>query len=202
MSAANWFHLEVPAQPENVGFVRVAVAAFASQLDFTLSELEDLKVAVSEAVSNAVLHAYPQDQPGGITVRCRLADGALTVTVADRGRGIADVEQARRTGFSTLPDRMGMGFLFIEAFTDAMHVTSAPGAGTTVTMLKRPAGADAAAGSGADPDAATGDGYPGSGEGGEPVRGARAGRAPAEAARGQVALDFDPGDDGPAAAGS
>lgn len=212
MSAENWFTLEVPARPENVAFVRVAVAAFASQLDFTLNELEDLKIAVSEAVSNAVLHAYPEGgvpagpttggYPGSgtVTVRARAADGTLTVTVADRGRGIADVDQARQTGYSTLPDRMGMGFLFMEAFTDAMDVTAAPGAGTTVTLMKRPAGPESEAAGGTPEAEPSGAGSPGTESGPESAAagGSRARSGAAGAAAGQVALDFDPGDDGPA----
>lgn len=136
--ADNSMKLEIPAKAENVGLARVAVAAFASQIDFTLGELEEIKVAVSEAVSNAVVHAY-EPEPGMVTITCRLYGDLVEVTVADTGRGIPDVEKAREASFSTLPDRMGLGFSFIEAFMDELEVDSAEGRGTRVRMTKRPA---------------------------------------------------------------
>ncbi len=135
--ANNWIILELPGLATNVGVARVAVAAFAAQLEFTLNDLEDIKLAVSEAVSNAVLHAYPPGEPGTVRIRAALVDGELELTVEDRGRGIDDVDRARQTGFSTLPDRMGMGFVFMEAFMDLVEVASRPGEGTTVRMRKR-----------------------------------------------------------------
>ncbi|ADU51254.1 anti-sigma regulatory factor, serine/threonine protein kinase [Thermaerobacter marianensis DSM 12885] len=132
-----WLELRLPSLPENVGVARVAVAAFAAQLPFTLSELEEIKVAVSEAVTNAVVHGYGHGQ-GVVTVRAGHDGHRLWVEVADSGRGIADIEQARQPAFSTDPERMGMGFAFMEAFMDQVDVESVPGAGTVVRLYKRP----------------------------------------------------------------
>ena len=139
--------LRLPARQGNVGVVRVAVAAFASALPFTLPELEELRVAVSEAAGNVVLHAYPDpdaagggDAGGEMTVRARITGGALVVEVSDTGRGIADVAAARQPEFTTSrdPEHLGLGFTFMERFTDALDVESAPGRGTRVRMTKRP----------------------------------------------------------------
>jgi stage II sporulation protein AB (anti-sigma F factor) len=148
--ADNTMEIRLPSREENVGVVRVAVAAFASGLPFTLPELEELRVAVSEAAGNVVLHAYP-GEAGEMVVRARIADGALTVEVSDSGRGIADVAAARRPEFttSTDPEHLGLGFTFMEQFSDTLEVDSAPGRGTRVRMTKRPhgsAGSSAAAG--------------------------------------------------------
>ena len=145
----NTMELRLPARQGNVGVVRVAVAAFASALPFTLPELEELRVAVSEAAGNVVLHAYPDlDAAGGdgsgdggeMVVRARSAGGALVVEVSDTGRGIADVAAARQPEFTTSrdPEHLGLGFTFMERFTDALEVESAPGRGTRVRMTKRP----------------------------------------------------------------
>jgi stage II sporulation protein AB (anti-sigma F factor) len=139
----NAMELRLPARQENVGVVRVAVAAFASGLPFTLPELEELRVAVSEAAGNVVLHAYPDGHEAAeILVRARIAAGALELEVADAGRGIADVAAARRPEFTTSsdPEHLGLGFTFMEQFTDALEVESAPGRGTRVRMRKRPHG--------------------------------------------------------------
>jgi stage II sporulation protein AB (anti-sigma F factor) len=136
----NRMKLEVPSLPANAELCRLAVAIFAGALPFTLSEIEQLKVAISEAVGNCALHAYP-DGPGPVLVRAGIRGGALWVEVRDWGRGIDDVGRARQPAFttSTDPDRMGLGFAFMEQFTDALEVDSAPGAGTAVRMWKRPA---------------------------------------------------------------
>ncbi len=133
-TAQNEMRLEILSRPENVGLVRVAVAAFASQLEFTLGEIEEIKVAVSEAVSNSILHAY--DGPGRIGVTGRIDGQALEITVEDWGKGIPDVEEARQPAFSTDPERMGLGFVFMESFMDDLEVTSQPGKGTVVHMRK------------------------------------------------------------------
>ncbi|MEW5865274.1 MAG: anti-sigma F factor [Bacillota bacterium] len=138
MAVKNHVTLEFPAIAQNVEFARVAVACFASQIDsFTMEEIDDIKLIVSEAVSNVVLHGY--DEPGGL-VRVRVAaeDDILTVSVEDEGRGIADVSLARQPAFTTAPDRMGMGFTIMEALSDEMDVSSTPGAGVRVTMKKAP----------------------------------------------------------------
>ncbi len=132
----NRMRLEIRAFPENVGVARVALAAFAAQGDFTLTEIEEIKVAVSEAVSNAVLHAYPGSE-GDVLVTASLEEGLLHVVIRDRGRGIADIAQARQPSFSTEPGRMGLGFVFMESFMDQVEVSSTPGQGTQVTMTRK-----------------------------------------------------------------
>ena len=129
--------LEFPARSVNEGFARAAVAAFAAQLDPTLAELGDIKTAVSEAVTNAVVHAYP-DVLGTVQVRVRiLPDERLEIAVKDHGVGIADVAQARTPMYTTGgEERSGMGFTIMESFTDKLRVRSSPGRGTTVTMVR------------------------------------------------------------------
>lgn len=150
----NSMKLEIPAQGPNVALARLAVAAFAAGLDFTLPEIEEIKVAVSEAVTNVVLHAYGA-AGGTITITAAIDAGRLLVTVADAGRGIADVKRARQPGQSTCPGRTGLGFSFMESLMDEVAVDAAPGRGTTVRMVKRPA-----PGTGAPPDTAPGSGVP------------------------------------------
>lgn len=135
MELRNEVKLEFPSRAENVGLARVSMAAFAGQLDFTLPDLEEIKVAVSEAVTNCIVHAYG-DGTGLIRVSATLGDGSLKVTVEDWGRGITDVEQARQPSFSTEPERMGLGFVFMESFMDKVEVDSNPGRGTRVHMWK------------------------------------------------------------------
>ena len=122
----------------NEGYARAVAAAFAAQLDPTLEELGDIRTAVSEAVTTAIVHAYP-DSIGTIWLRCRIVDGdRLEITVKDKGRGIADINQAMQPLYTTGgEERSGMGFTIMESFMDAMKVTSAPGRGTSVTMRKR-----------------------------------------------------------------
>ena len=138
----NYLKLEVASLPANAELCRLAVAVFAAALPFTLAEIEQLKVAVSEAVGNCALHAYPGG-PDRVEVRARYEDGGLTVEVRDWGSGIDDVARARQPAFTTSsdPDHMGLGFAFMEQFTDVLEVTSAPGSGTLVRMRKRPAAA-------------------------------------------------------------
>ncbi len=130
----NEFTLEFPSRSSNEGFARSAVACFAAQMDPTLNELEDIKTAVSEAVTNAIVHAYP-DTIGRVVVKGRICrDNVLEITIKDRGRGIPDVEQARRPMFTTGgEERSGMGFTIMESFMDRLTVRSVPGRGTTVT---------------------------------------------------------------------
>ena len=134
----NYVTLEFLSRSSNEAFARVAVACFAAQMDPTLNELEDIKTAVSEAVTNAIVHAYP-DTIGRVVVKGRICqDNVLEITVKDRGRGIADVEQARQPMFTTGgEERSGMGFTIMESFMNQLAVKSAPGKGTTVTMRKR-----------------------------------------------------------------
>ena len=131
--------LTMDSLSKNEEFARVAVAVFASRLDPTLEELDDIKTAVSEAVTNAVIHGY-QNGEGTIEICARAqADGLFTVTVKDTGIGIADIKKAMKPMFTTAPEgeRSGMGFSFMEAFMDQVEVVSAPGKGTAVTMKKK-----------------------------------------------------------------
>ena len=138
MNAENFATLEFPSRSANEGFARAAAACFAAQLDPTLEEVNDIKTAVSEAVTNAIVHAYP-DTIGRVTVKLRVREGnLLEIVVKDRGVGIADVERARTPLFTTgSEERSGMGFTIMESFMDTLKVRSAPGKGTTVTMGRR-----------------------------------------------------------------
>jgi len=122
----------------NEGFARAAAACFAAQLDPTLDEVNDIKTAVSEAVTNCIVHAYP-DTIGKVSMRMRLfADNSLEIVVKDWGVGIEDVEQARAPLFTTGDEsRSGMGFTIMESFMDGVKVRSAPGKGTTVALRRR-----------------------------------------------------------------
>ena len=136
--SSNYIKLEFLSRSTNEGFARSAVAAFASQLDPTLDELGDIKTAVSEAVTNCIVHAYP-DTLGRISMKLRLfEDNSLEIVVKDWGVGIADVEQARTPLFTTgSEERSGMGFTIMESFMDTLKVRSVPERGTTVTMRRR-----------------------------------------------------------------
>ena len=138
MKFDNYMILEFPSKSANEAFARSAVACFASQMDPTLEELGDIRTAVSEAVTNCIVHAYP-DGFGLITVRCRiLKDNVLDIVIKDRGVGISDLEQARRPTFTTGgADRSGMGFTIMESFMTTFEVTSAPGKGTSVHMRRK-----------------------------------------------------------------
>ena len=138
MNIINEARLDFPSASANEGFARSAAACFAAQLDPTLEEMGDVRTAVSEAVTNAIVHGYP-DTIGRISLRLRiLEDNVLEIQVRDRGVGIPDVERARQPMFTTGgEERSGMGFTIMESFMDTMKVLSAPGRGTTVTMRKR-----------------------------------------------------------------
>ncbi|HIZ66004.1 MAG TPA: anti-sigma F factor [Candidatus Blautia pullicola] len=129
--------LEVQSRSCNEGLVRIAVAAFSTQLNPTLEEVADIKTAVSEAITNCIVHAYEKETEV-IRVECRNEKRQLTVVVKDKGKGIQDVKKAMEPLFTTKPeqDRSGMGFAFMEAFMDKVEVDSQPGQGTTVTMKK------------------------------------------------------------------
>ena len=138
MKFENYMTLEFPSRSSNEAFARSAVACFAAQLDPTLEELGDIKTAVSEAVTNCIVHAYP-DGFGTIVLRCRiLKDHVLDIVVKDRGVGIADIEKARKPMFTTGgADRSGMGFTIMESFMTSLRITSQPGKGTAVHMRRR-----------------------------------------------------------------
>ena len=138
VKASNEVTLTFPSRSSNEGFARAAVAGFAAQMDPTLNELEDIKTAVSEAVTNAIVHAYP-DSIGEVIVKVRICpDQMLEVTVKDHGRGIPDVAKAREPMFTTGgEERSGMGFTIMESFMDRLAIRSTPGRGTTVVMRKK-----------------------------------------------------------------
>ena len=138
MKTENSMKLEFPSRSANEGFARAAVACFAAQLDPNLDELSDIKTAVSEAVTNCIVHAY-RDTIGIITLKCRiLPEGVLDIVVKDKGCGIADLAQARKPMFTTGgEERSGMGFTIMESFMTEFKVTSAPQKGTTVHMKRR-----------------------------------------------------------------
>ena len=133
----NTMKLEFPAYSCNESFARAAVGAFFLQLNPTLEELADVKTAVSEAVTNCIVHGY-QNGIGSIAIECWTKGNEFWVSVTDQGVGIADVEQAKQPFFSTIggEERSGMGFTVMETFMDSLQVTSAPGKGTKVTMSK------------------------------------------------------------------
>ena len=138
MKTENEVVLKFPSRSSNEGFARSAAAAFAAQLDPTVEELGDIRTAVSEAVTNCIIHAYP-DRIGEITVKLRLLPGnVLEITVKDAGVGIEDVEQARQPMFTTGGEgRSGMGLTIMESFMNELRIKSVPGKGTSVRMRKR-----------------------------------------------------------------
>ena len=138
MKFINHMTLDIPSRSCNEAFARSAVACFAAQMDPTLEELGDIRTAVSEAVTNSIVHAYP-DSIGMITIRCRiLKDNTLDIVIKDKGIGIADVESARRPAFTTGGnDRSGMGFTIMESFMTDLSVSSKPGKGTAVHMRRK-----------------------------------------------------------------
>lgn len=138
MKFDNYMILEFPSRSCNEAFARSAVACFAAQMDPTMEELGDIRTAVSEAVTNCIVHAYPKDF-GMITLRCRiLKDNVLDIVIKDKGIGIENLDQARRPMFTTGgSDRSGMGFTIMESFMTAFDVSSSPGKGTTVHMRRK-----------------------------------------------------------------
>ena len=129
--------LTFDSRSENEEFARVVVAVFATRMNPTLEEIDDIKTAVSEAVTNAVIHGY-QNGEGTILIEAAVEENVLSVTVSDDGVGISNIEKAMEPMFSTLPEeRSGMGFSFMEAFMDRVEVISSPGGGTSVTMRKK-----------------------------------------------------------------
>ena len=138
MKFDNYMTVDFPSKSSNEAFARSVVACFAAQMDPTLDELGDIRTAVSEAVTNCIVHAYPE-KLGNITLRCRiLKDNVLDIVVKDRGVGIADIEQARRPTYTTGGnDRSGMGFTIMESFMTSFEVTSTPGKGTSIHMRRK-----------------------------------------------------------------
>jgi len=138
MTQQNTMRLEFPARSENEGFARVAVGAFAARMDPTIEQLADIRTAVSEAVTNAIVHAYGRGMPGTVVLQASALADRFEVTVQDNGRGIEDVPQAMEPFFTTQPEaeRSGMGFTVMQSFMDEVEVRSSPGQGTCVRMVK------------------------------------------------------------------
>ena len=137
MDYSNHMVLHCDCRSENEAFARAVVAAFATQLNPTLNDLADIKTAVSEAVTNTIIHGY-RNQPGIITIEAEIGMGVLLIKIIDQGRGIADIAQARQPLYTTQPEleRSGMGFTVMETFMDSLEVISELDKGTTVIMVK------------------------------------------------------------------
>ncbi len=131
-------NMEIPARSENESFVRVVVAAFVARIDPTLEELNEVKTAVSEAVTNCIIHAYDNTEEGVIRISVVLEGKKLCMEIEDRGKGIADIERAREPLYTEKPEleRAGMGFSIMENFMDELYVESEPGKGTRVKMIR------------------------------------------------------------------
>ena len=137
MKSINTVKLTIQSLPENIALARVFVAAFIAQVDLTVDELEDIKVAVSEAVSNAIIHGY-ENPNEMVQIITRIYDTYVEIEVIDHGKGIEDIELARQPLYTSKPEleRSGMGFTVMETFMDQVEVISAPGQGTKVRMIK------------------------------------------------------------------
>ena len=140
MKGENYMHLEFPGKSANAAFARSAIGAFAAQMDPTLDELTEVKTAVSEAVSNVAIHAYPGQQQGDMWLEfARIAPDTLMIKVTDKGVGIENIARAMEPLYTTDTGETcsGMGFTVMESFMDKIRVDSHPGNGTTVTMIKK-----------------------------------------------------------------
>jgi stage II sporulation protein AB (anti-sigma F factor) len=131
--------IEFESRSQNEGFARVAVSAFVSQLDPTIEEIADVKTAVSEAVTNSIIHGYENDKKGIIKIESTICGKEVTITVKDYGKGIDNIDQAREPLYTSRPDleRSGMGFTVMESFMDTLEVESERGKGTKITMTKK-----------------------------------------------------------------
>lgn len=138
MNRHNEMEVHFLSVPENEAFARVVIAAFAMQLSPTLAEIADVKTAVSEAVTNAIVHGY-EGTRGTVTMRAMIDNASLSIEIMDRGKGIPNIEQAMEPFFTTHPEqeRSGMGFAVMQTFMDEVDVQSTPGSGTSVRMRKR-----------------------------------------------------------------
>lgn len=138
MQLINEMKLEFMSKSNNEAFGRVVAAVFASQLDPTVEELADIKTAVSEAVTNAIIHGY-ESNSGIVKMQCKLYDCGIEIAISDQGKGIEDVELARQPLYTSKPEmeRSGMGFTVMESFMDSVEIVSEPNIGTTVTMFKK-----------------------------------------------------------------
>lgn len=133
----NYVRLQFPSCSENESLARVAVAAFVAQLDPTMEELTELKTAVSEAVTNAIIHGY-EEREGDVQIECAIYERTVRIVITDRGIGISDIEEARQPLYTSRPEleRSGMGLTIMESFVDELEVESTVGEGTRVTMIK------------------------------------------------------------------
>lgn len=133
----NYLRLQFASRSENESLARVAVASFVAQLDPTMEELTELKTAVSEAVTNAIIHGY-EDREGEVRIECSLANHSVRIVIEDEGVGIPDLEEARQPMYTSRPEleRSGMGMTIMESFVDQLEVESTVGRGTRVTMIK------------------------------------------------------------------
>ncbi|MCQ1530998.1 anti-sigma F factor [Lutispora saccharofermentans] len=137
MRVDNEMKLEFLSKSQNESFARSVVAAFAAQLDPTIEEISEIKTAVSEAVTNCIIHGYEYEQ-GYVTIICRIIDNTVEIEISDKGKGIEDIEMARQPLYTSKPEleRSGMGFTVMETFMDQVSIFSEPGKGTTVIMRK------------------------------------------------------------------
>ncbi len=136
MKIKNQVKLVFLSLPENVALARITVAAFAAQLDLTLEDLEEIKVATSEAVSNAIIHGYNNDPNKIVTVIATTTENSLEIAIEDEGKGIPDIARAMQPAYSTDPERMGLGFVFMQSFMDRVDVQSVVNKGTRVLLVK------------------------------------------------------------------
>lgn len=132
----NYIRLQFASIPDNVALARVLISSLVAQGDITLTDLEEIKVAVSEAVSNSVIHGYQGQTDQLVTIEASISKGILKVLIEDTGVGIQDIEQAMSPAFSTDPERMGLGFVFMQSFMDNVKVISTLGKGTKVILEK------------------------------------------------------------------
>lgn len=134
----NEMKLEFISKSNNEAFARISVAAFVSQLDPTIEEISDIKTAVSEAVTNSIVHGY-EDSLGIVTVICKIHEDEISIEISDNGKGIEDIDMAKQPLYTTRPnlERSGMGFTIMESFMDDLQVESVLGLGTKVTMRKK-----------------------------------------------------------------
>ncbi len=138
MEYKNHMKLEFDSKSQNEAFARVVVASFAAQLDPTLEEIADIKTAVSEAVTNSIIHGY-EDRMGVVKLTCQITNNVLEIVVEDEGKGIDDINRAMEPLFTSKPEleRSGMGFTVMETFMDEINVYSEPGKGTSIRMVKK-----------------------------------------------------------------
>ena len=138
MEYKNYLNLKFLAISENEGFARLAIASFCSLRDVDIEQIADIKTAVSEAVTNCVVHAYP-DGVGEIEIECKIIDNDITISVMDYGIGIDNIELAKKPFYTSKPneDRSGMGFTVMEGFMDRLDINSTPGKGTKVSLYKK-----------------------------------------------------------------